>query len=76
MPDHPTYSLAEFDIRAQLAEVRRELQMRRMVYPKWIAAGRMTEDDAARHTAAMEAVAETLRGFLASEAERKQPRLL
>jgi hypothetical protein len=70
------YSISEFDLRSQLAEVRRELQMRRVVYPKLIGRGQITQDDANRRTAAMEAVAQTLTRLLASEGERKEPRLL
>jgi len=70
------YSITEFDLKSQLAEVRREIQMRRYVYPKWVANGTLQEDDAARRIAAMDAVAETLTGLIRSGDERQQPNLL
>lgn len=40
----------------KIACIRREIAMRRNVYPKWIAAGRMTQDAADRELATMQAV--------------------
>jgi hypothetical protein len=45
----------------QIRCVGRELGLRRRVYPKWIASGRMKQDDADREIAAMEAVLATLK---------------
>lgn len=47
----------------QIACVERELGMRRRVYGKWIAAGRMTQADADREIATMSAVLDTLRSL-------------
>lgn len=47
----------------QLAAARRELAMRRNVYPKWVAGGRMTEAKAGVEIAAMAAIVETLSTF-------------
>ena len=44
----------------QLAEARRELALRKVVYPKHIKRGTMTEGQAAFHLAAMEAIVATL----------------
>jgi hypothetical protein len=44
----------------QIACVKRELAMRRSAYPKWVARGRMRAEDAARETAEMQAVLDTL----------------
>ncbi len=44
----------------QVAAARRELAMRRNVYPKWVDSRRMTQDKADREIAAMEAIIETL----------------
>ena len=54
MPDVP--------IARQIACVKRELGMRRRVYPKRVADGRMTEADHQREVAEMEAVLATLEG--------------
>lgn len=45
----------------QIACVERELRMRRGAYPRWVAQGRMTAEDAARETWEMQAVLDTLR---------------
>jgi hypothetical protein len=47
----------------QIECVKREIGMRKHVYPKWVAAERMSEGKAARELAAMEAVLETLQGL-------------
>lgn len=52
-------------ITEQIKCVERELRMRRGVYPKWVAAGRLSQARADDEIAAMQAVLETLR-----EAER------
>ena len=44
----------------QLACARRELALRQSTYPKLVAAGRMTSEKAAKETAAMAAIVETL----------------
>ena len=44
----------------QLACARRELALRQSTYPKHVAAGRMTAEKAAKETAAMAAIVETL----------------
>lgn len=45
----------------QIAEVERELNYRRWVYPKWVASSRMKAADADRRLRAMEAVLESLK---------------
>lgn len=54
----PAVSLA-----GQIAEVERELTMRKAVYPRWVAAGRIKQDQADARTIAMEAVLATLKGL-------------
>lgn len=44
----------------QIAAVRREIAMRERVYPRWVAAGRMTAAKAAQETQAMRDVLATL----------------
>lgn len=44
----------------QVACVDRELKMRRRVYPRWVAAGKMTQEKADSEMRAMEAVLETV----------------
>lgn len=59
----------------QIACVERELRMRRTAYPRWVSAGRMTREDAARETWEMQAVLDTLRD-LAGAPTAVQPDLL
>ena len=47
---------ARFNVRELIAEVRREIRMRRSVYPKWVRAGRMDQVEADRQIDLMEAV--------------------
>ncbi len=42
--------------REKLACARRELAMRRRVYPRWVEAGRMTREEAEREIAVMDAI--------------------
>jgi hypothetical protein len=52
-------------IERQIACVEREIALRRRAYPRWVQAGRMTEHQADREVAEMEAVLATLRGLRA-----------
>jgi hypothetical protein len=52
-----------FSIKAQIAEVEREVEMRRDVYKRQVAAGRMRESVAEYRTQCMEAVLLTLKGL-------------
>lgn len=47
-------------IERQIAAVRREVSMRRRVYPRWIASGKMSQDQADREIEAMVAAQATL----------------
>jgi hypothetical protein len=58
-------------IEDQIKDVAREIAMRRNVYPKWVAAKRMTQQAADRQIAAMEAVIETLNHVKANQDERR-----
>lgn len=51
---------------AQIAAAERELALRRRVYPRWVAAGKMKNEKAVAETAAMTAIVETLKGLRAS----------
>lgn len=44
-------------------EIGRELGMRRSLYPKWVAAKRMSQDEADTRIAVMDAVYQTLKNF-------------
>ena len=44
-----------------IAEVERELRLRRRVYPQWVAAGKLSQQKADRQIAVMEAIAERLK---------------
>jgi hypothetical protein len=50
----------DVSIADQIAEVRRELGMRRYKYPQWTGAGTMKQADADRQMKRLEAVLETL----------------
>lgn len=44
----------------QIAEVRRELELRKRVYPAWVERGKMTQEAADTHMRRMEVALETL----------------
>lgn len=48
---------APVTVREKRDELRRELEMRRALYPKWVEAGRMSEETSARRIALLEAIA-------------------
>jgi hypothetical protein len=47
-------------VNEQIACVKREIAMRERVYPRWVAAGKMTKAKADHELAAMRAVLDTL----------------
>lgn len=47
----------------QIKEVGREIGMRRGVYPKWVAANRLSQEEVDQRIAAMEAVYATLKSL-------------
>ncbi|MFZ4807517.1 MAG: hypothetical protein ACOYLQ_09690 [Hyphomicrobiaceae bacterium] len=51
----------------QIAEIEREVRLRRRVYPRWIEIGRMKAEDAERHIATLEGVRATLQWLLDHE---------
>jgi uncharacterized Zn finger protein (UPF0148 family) len=59
----------------QVAEVRRELGMRRRKYPEWVAAARMTQAQADERLQAMEAVLATLEDLRKAQKLRDTPEL-
>lgn len=59
----------------QVAEIRRELGMRRRKYPEWVAAGRMTQAQADERLDAMTAALETIEGLRKAEKARDAPEL-
>ena len=52
--------MANVPIERQIACVRREISMRRRVYPGWVTSRRMTQEEADRQIEAMEAALATL----------------
>lgn len=52
--------LGEITIEDQIACVRREIGMRKRVYPRWVENGKMKINQADREIAVMEAVLKTL----------------
>ena len=54
-------------IQEQLAAARREVAMRRRVYPRWVESGRMSQHTADHEMACMVAIVETLRGLVPPE---------
>ena len=59
----------------QIACVRREVSMRRHVYPRWVANGKMTQEEADRQVEAMEAAQATLERLRDDEQARVAPGL-
>jgi hypothetical protein len=55
--------MAEPDLPALIATVSREVGMRRRVYPRRVAQGKMPQAEADREIAAMEAVLNLLKGL-------------
>jgi hypothetical protein len=50
----------KFSLDEQIAEVRREVGLRKIVYPNWVARQKMTQAAADEHLAKMEAALTTL----------------
>lgn len=61
MPD--LFDKREVPLHVQIAEAEREIRQRRHVYPRLVAAGKLTQAKADEQTAAMEAVVATLKGL-------------
>lgn len=59
----------EIPLSQQRYAVLREIEMRRRVYPGWIAKGRMSQAKADKEIAAMEAVLKTLDALFTLERE-------
>lgn len=57
----PTAAPNGVTLKDQIAEVGREVGLRRSVYKRWIAAGRLKQEDADRQLARMEAALWTLK---------------
>lgn len=53
----------------QIAEVRREIALRKGVYPRQVSAGKMKQKDADYHLSCIESVLKTLQCVQANEAE-------
>lgn len=56
-------------VKDQITCVRRELAMRRNVYPKWVASGRMKQSEADKELAAMQAVHDSLMAIAATTSQ-------
>lgn len=56
-------------LKEQKDEVGREVGLRRNLYPKWVAAKRLTQETADRQIANMEAAYQTLKALAAKEEE-------
>lgn len=54
-----------FDLAAQVAEIRREIAMRRRVYPRFVADERMSQAEATARIATMQAALVTLEALQA-----------
>jgi hypothetical protein len=55
-PVPPAPAGERFSVRELIDEAQRELDLRRRFYPKWVRAGRIKQDDAARRLELMEAI--------------------
>ena len=67
--------MATVPLDRQIACVRREVGMRRRVYPRWVASGKMTQEEADRQVEAMEAVQATLEQLRDDQRARRAPGL-
>lgn len=56
--------MVDVPLERQVACVRREVSMRRRVYPRWVESGKMTQQEANRQIEAMEAVQATLQSLI------------
>lgn len=63
------------DIDRQIACVRREISMRRRVYPRWVQTSKMTQDEADRQISTMEAVQATLESVRSERQAKVAPGL-
>lgn len=63
------------DIDKQIAAVRREVGMRKHVYPRWVQAGKMTAESAEHEIAAMQAAQATLEAVRDDLQAKKEPGL-
>lgn len=63
MPDLLTGNEPPVTVAEQIAAVEREIAMRGRVYPRWVAAGKMTQAKADAEIRAMRAVLATLQGL-------------
>ena len=68
-------SATPITIERQIACVRREISMRRHVYPGWVERGKMTQGQADEQIACMEAVRATLEQLRTAEREHREPGL-
>lgn len=66
--------MGQFTDTEKAAEARREVKMRRRVYPGWVAMGRQTQEQADRHIAIMDEIATEY--TTRAEAERAKERML
>lgn len=60
----------DIPLEKQIEAVAREILMRRRVYPRWVAAKKMTQEKADYEIAAMEAVLVTLDGVRARAGQK------
>lgn len=71
-PDEPMEEVVwleeQFPLKNQLVEVEREIQMRERVYPRLVARGKLTRDEARYQADTMRAVAQTLRWLIEFDA--------
>lgn len=70
-----TLPLETIPLERQIACVRREVCMRRKVYPRWISTDRMTQVQADREITVMEAAQATLEQLLAERKAQTTPGL-
>lgn len=65
----------EIDLTRQIACVRREVSMRKRVYPRWVQNAKMTQEEADRQLQTMEAVQATLEQLRDAEKAKQEPGL-
>jgi hypothetical protein len=68
--------MSDVPLSEQITEVKREMALRRRVYPNWIAAGRLTHPDADRQLGRMAAALATLERLEEVRRDAEEPKLI
>jgi hypothetical protein len=59
------------DAQTKLKAIQRELSFRKNLYPKWVAAGRISQEKADREIEIMDAIAKDYQDYIDAHAEQR-----